>query len=184
MAVIQTLIRTYRSKTSHRIHRFEPTLSVDAPALRSDPGPQRLDDWELRLQRTLNGWSRRGFQWGKSDCVHFVCACLEALTGENHLSDIATYNTEREALEILASIDHRSFQQAVEIVLGPSLENSKTHTPFSKGDVVMIMRRVVGTHNRKGPGLGICMGETSLFVGARGLERVTTADCLCGWVVD
>lgn len=184
MAVIETLIETYRSKTFNRTHRYEPTLTVDAPVTRGDPDVKRFPDWELRLQRTLKEWSERGFAWGESDCVHFVCACLEALTGENHLSDIAVYNTEREALQILACADHRGLQQAVEIVLGPSVEHTHAFSPFAKGDVVMTMRRVVGTRDRMGPGLGICMGDTALFVGEEGLEHIDTSDCICGWLID
>lgn len=184
MAVIETLIETYRSKTSNRTHRLEPTLTVDVPATRSDPDVKRFPDWELRLQRAVKEWSGRGFAWGESDCVHFICACLEALTGEDHLSDIAVYNTEREALQILACIDHRGLQQAVEIVLGPSVENNYICSPFAKGDVVLTMRPVVGARDRRGPGLGICMGETALFVGAKGLEHVAMSDCICGWLID
>lgn len=184
MAALRTLIKSYRSKTSSRAHRLEPTLTVDAPSARIEPAYTRLPDWELRLQRTLCEWSNRCFEWGKSDCVHFICACLEAVTGEDHLSDIAAYSTEREALQILACIDHRGLQQAVEIVLGPAFENTRPHIPFAKGDVVMVMRKVVGTRDRKGPGLGICMGEAALFVGPHGLESVDLRDCLCGWCID
>lgn len=113
--------------------------------------------------------------------MHFVCACLESMTGADYLADIETYSCEREALEILASVDHRGLQNAVEISLGPSEDIAPDHAPPRTGDVVLTMRPVVGYPRRRGPGLGICVGPNALFVGADGLEEVPVADCLCGW---
>lgn len=141
----------------------------------------RRTDWERRFRHTLKEWRTRGFEWGRSDCVHFVCACLESMTGTDYLADIETYSCEREALEILASLDHRGLQNAVEISLGPSEDITPELTPLRAGDVVLIMRPVVGRPHRRGPGLGICIGRTAVFVGATGLEEILVAECLCGW---
>lgn len=143
----------------------------------------RFVDWELRLRRTLKEWTHRGFEWGTSDCVHFVCACIHAMTGEDPLAEIATYENERQALEVLASIDHRCLQQAVEVVLGPSSDVTGEPSQFHTGDVVLTMRPVVGSPRRRGPGLGVIVGKRAMFVGAEGLEEIATKYCVCGWVI-
>ena len=148
-----------------------------APQIR----PGRHIDWELRLRRTLKEWSDRSFKWGSSDCVHFVCACIESMTGKDHLADIATYENERQALEVLASIDHRCLEQAVEIVLGPSQVVTGDTAQFHSGDVVLTMRPVLGSPHRRGPGLGVVVGERAFFIGAAGLEEVAIDECVCGW---
>lgn len=143
--------------------------------------PGRQMDWELRLRRTLKEWSHRKFEWGTSDCVHFACACIHAMTGENHLAEIATYKNEYQALQVLASIDHRCLQQAVEVVLGPSIDIGGDPSQFCTGDVVLTVRPVIGSPHRRGPGLGVIVRKRSMFVGAAGLEEVATKDCVCGW---
>lgn len=160
--------------------RKEVTRAARPPLPRSSQASRRAD-WELCLRRAVKNWSTRSFKWGKSDCVHFVCACIESMTGVDYLADIKTYSSEREALEVLASVDHRGLQQAVEIGLGPSEEITPDLKPFRTGDVLLTMRPVVGRPRRRGPGLGIGIGAEALFVGASGLEKLPVSDCICGW---
>lgn len=138
-------------------------------------------DWELRLERELRAWRRRSFEWGVSDCVHFTAACIKAMTGENHVKDIAVYSSEREALMILAARDHRGLQAATEVVLGPCVDIAPNHVPVDKGDVVLAMRPVADRPGDTGPGLGICLGSTAIFIGRDGLETIPVRECICGW---
>lgn len=139
----------------------------------------RYLDWELRLQRELVCWHGRAFKWGSTDCVHFVCACIESMTGEDYLSDISLYTNEREALNVLADYGVDDMLLGVETVLGPSLKKSQ----LSKGDVVMARRSVVGDPNRTGPGIGICMGDKAVFIAEKGLDEIPMSDCLRGWKI-
>lgn len=145
--------------------------------------PKRLTNWDDRLRDKLKEWSPRGFQWGSADCVHFVFDCVESMTGKAHLAGIEAYRCEREALKVLASINRRGLLHAVETFLGPAEDIEPNMAPLERGDVVMTLRKVVGAPRRRGPGLGICSGSDALFVGARGLEEVSLADCLYGWRV-
>lgn len=144
---------------------------------------ERLPDWEFRLRDKLEAWSTRSFEWGRADCVHFAFDCIEGITGTNHIADIAPYNCERDALDVLAAIDHRGLLQAAESFLGPAEDIGSDTAPFQRGDLVLTMRKVIDSPRRRGPGLGICVGDTALFIGANGLDAMPVGDCLCGWRV-
>lgn len=147
------------------------------------PRAERRPDWEFRLREKLNAWSTRSFEWGRADCVHFAFDCIEGITGTNYIADIEPYNCERRALEVLAGVDHRGLFQAVETYLGPAEDIGPDVTPFRRGDLVLTMRKVIGAPRRRGPGLGVCVGDTALFIGANGLDAMPVSDCLCGWRV-
>lgn len=136
---------------------------------------ERLVNWELRLQKVLNDWETRKFKWGESDCVHFAGACLEAITGEDPLEDLAVYSNEAEALSLIENLGG-SLRKAVDIILNVQ---SADNAP-DKGDLVLAERTIRG---RTGPGLGICLGPHCAFVGRKRLERIPTNDCLCSWEI-
>lgn len=142
---------------------------------------KRLQNWETSLQTRLNDWSGRPFKWGSADCVHFAFDCVESITGVNYIADIEPYDCERKALVVLAAFDRRGLLQAAEKILGPAEDTDTANPPFQFGDMVLTMRTVIGEPHRKGPGLGICIGDEALFVGANGLEAMPIEDCLCGW---
>lgn len=140
----------------------------------------RLPHWEFNLHLTVHEWRKKSFKWGETDCVHFTCACVKAMTDKDYLVDISLYTNEREALDVLADYGADDMLIGVETVLGPSIR--KTH--LSKGDVVLARRPVVGDLSRTGPGIGICLGNKAVFIAANGLDDVLMSSCICGWKIE
>lgn len=111
------------------------------------------------------------FKWGEHDCCTFTCGWLKEYLGKDFMEEFrGMYNDEESANKILSesggleALAVRAFGQ-----MRPS--------GFAKlGDVVI-------GETGNGIGLGLCAGEVSFFVGAKGLVRVLTVDMLGCWDV-
>jgi hypothetical protein len=57
---------------------------------------QRIEGWELRLQRVLSSRMAQPFDYGTNDCMVIFCEATEAQTGVD-LRDGFTWSSEREA---------------------------------------------------------------------------------------
>lgn len=68
----------------------------------------RLWDWSERLEDVLADFRKRRFEWGESDCIQFVGACIEAVRGDNPSEEFrGTYDDEQSAARVLITLDGR-----------------------------------------------------------------------------
>lgn len=129
---------------------------------------KRLDDWQLRLNDTVEAARERPFVWGKHDCCMFAASCVEAMTGENHMAHfIGTYNDEQTAKTALKNLGAGTLFRSLQKIFG------KAYPPAmaQRGDIVY--RRV-----NKMPSVGICMGLYSVFVGEINTNGATVSEGL------
>lgn len=52
----------------------------------------------MTIERIIEEWQDRPFEWGVTDCCQFVSACVEELTGEDFVS-LVLYENHDEAIE-------------------------------------------------------------------------------------
>jgi hypothetical protein len=66
----------------------------------------RRHDWRPRLHEALDSFRGKPFVWGECDCVHFVSACVLAMTGHDQLSyySIPVYGTPGEAIDAVKTL--------------------------------------------------------------------------------
>lgn len=73
---------------------------------------QRHIDWEQRLSDYLLSKRQEPFQYGKHDCAHFVAGAVEAITGENPMSEVTKdYKTEIGSLRVLKELGFDNVEQ-------------------------------------------------------------------------
>lgn len=62
------------------------------------------DAWDQRLHAVLTERMSMPFAWGTNDCVTFCAACVEAMTGVNHLAGMPTWRDEASALAAIEEV--------------------------------------------------------------------------------
>lgn len=73
----------------------------------------RVPGWEARLISTIEREDQAAFSWGLHDCLTLVADCCLAVTGEDPMKDIATYETEEAAQEVLRELGYRDVAEAL-----------------------------------------------------------------------
>lgn len=64
----------------------------------------RPDQWDKRLHVVLTDRLKTPFAWGENDCATFAAACVEAMTGVNHLQGMPTWSDEASALAAIEEV--------------------------------------------------------------------------------
>lgn len=118
----------------------------------------RLDGWEERLAEIVEAASARPFTWGLHDCCTFAAACVDAITGSDHLARL-DYEDERAAKRVIAC--HGGLVEAVSAHLGHPVEG---WAHARRGDVCVVP-------TEQGDGLGVCTGTHVAVAAERGLAR-------------
>lgn len=139
----------------------------------------RRPDWRARLLVYLQEVQAWPFAWGVHDCGTFAAGVVEAVTGADW----------REVLERLGATEHRDAVSAARYVrsldadhVGAIAGRLFASIPVSQarqGDLVAFAGEgwcPLGT-------LGVVDGETSLVIGAEGLERTATAGAVTAYEV-
>jgi hypothetical protein len=78
----------------------------------------RLEGWEKRLFAELEAARHKPYVLGEHDCFRVACRVVDALTGADHWPAWGTYRTKREALQLLASKGHPTFEDAFDWLFG------------------------------------------------------------------
>ncbi len=119
----------------------------------------RRADWEQALNQALEQHAATPFAWGSWDCVHFVAAVVEAMTGADPLADYrGAYASEAEAWALLSERDG-NLRQACRRAFGGMIRPAFAR----RGDVVLM---------RGGMAAGVCVGARAAFVSDDGAGLV------------
>lgn len=128
----------------------------------------RIEGWEGRLNKVIER-SNRPFQWGSNDCCIFSAKCVEAVTGLDFWSHYA-YRTAREASILIEGMG------GIEAIASRFLGSQIPIKTAKRGDIL--------TYDFGRVALGVCAGESTVFVGPYGLVDKQTLECLKSWSVD
>lgn len=120
----------------------------------------RLENYNTLFSNFVDEVRLRPFDWGEWDCCIWAADAVEVITGEDKLAIFrGTYNDELSAMKALRRIGEGTLLKTLVKHLGGPIHPAKAIL----GDVVYYKRIV-----------GICLGEYSLFVGPKGLQRIPT----------
>lgn len=129
---------------------------------------QRHSDWEQRLSDYLLSKRHEPFQYGKHDCAHFVAGAVEAITGENPMSDIAReYNSEFSSLRVLKEFGFDNVEQF-------------TDSKFISIPVGFAQTGDIALHDGS---LGVVLGSKAVFASEIGYTFVDRSEWLNAWEV-
>ena len=128
----------------------------------------RISDWEQRLSDYLISKRHEPFQYGKHDCAHFVAGAVEAITGENPMSDIVReYNSEISSLRVLKELGFDNVEQF-------------TDSKFTSIPVGFAQTGDIALHDGS---LGIVLGSKAVFASEIGYTFVDRSEWLNAWEV-
>jgi hypothetical protein len=131
----------------------------------------RPANWPERLADVVRQWRKQPFVWGQSDCVHFACAVLTAVSGRDWtVLDLGSYRSRRAAMDELQRLGFSDLTDAVTALLGPAQKNPQ------RGDLVSIA-------TTQGPALGVCLGPCLAAMGPRGLVFLPLSRTVLCWRV-
>ena len=129
---------------------------------------QRHSDWEQRLSDYLISKRHEPFQYGKHDCAHFVAGAVEAITGENPMTDIAReYNNEISSLRVLKELGFDNVEQF-------------TDSKFISIPVGFAQTGDIALHDGS---LGIVLGTKAVFASEIGYTFVDRSEWSNAWEV-
>lgn len=131
------------------------------------------ENWPRLMNEAIEGVRDRPFEWGKHDCCLFAASVVEAMTGNDPMAEFrGKYNDQESALKALKEIGSGNLYQTMRRKFG------NPRRP-RRGDVVY--------YNQPIPTLGICIGESCVFVGQEGdhegLVTLPTAEMKRGFHV-
>ena len=131
----------------------------------------RKQSWAEDLATYMKESSTKEFQWGVHDCASFAAGAVTAVTGRFiDVKDFADAHTVREVVELLAT---KSLKDRVTEILGKTIDLKMA----TRGDIVLLTD--LGREC-----LGVCFGEVSFFLTAKGLQPIKTLTCDCAWRIE
>ena len=131
----------------------------------------RPPDWPEQLAAVVRRWRKRPFVWGQSDCVHFACDVLTAVSGRNWNGlELGNYNTRAAARSELQRLGFSDLTSAVTALLGAA------QTTPQRGDLVAVS-------TSRGPALGVCLGSCLAALGPKGLVFLPLSRTVSCWRV-
>lgn len=133
----------------------------------------RVDDWEQRLEEALEGARDRPFVLGAHDCCRFAAACVDAITGSEHLAALARqYTDDASAKRFL--VRQGGMRAAVTGFLGEPIES---WARARRGDVCLVPTEGMD-------GVGICVGPYIAVAAERGLSLYPISAAMAVWVIE
>lgn len=134
---------------------------------------QRRPDWPERLAQWLQAMRDEPFAWGRNDCVRFVCAAIEQMTGTDPWPRV-TWVDRAGALRALRGLG--GLRAAITQRLGPPLPSPAW---AQRGDVLLL--RGAATVGR--PAAGLCVGAHWAGPGPCGVVQGPMSMALAAWPV-
>lgn len=135
---------------------------------------ERLQGWESRLAALIEDARAKPYKLGEHDCFRMACAAVEALTGVDRWPQWSGYRTRREALRLLASKGHRSFDEAFSWLFG---EQPAPMAMARRGDICKLVDDRGEAH------LGVCTGSGIAVLVETGLSFIPRTACAHCWRV-
>lgn len=116
----------------------------------------RLSDWETRLAEYIASKRHEPFAYGKNDCCYFAFGAVEAVTGEDKMSEFrGKYRTLAGSLRALRDIGAGDLESTMDTKF-PTIPVGKA----GRGDIVFFDGSI-----------GVVAGDFAWFVSDDGLER-------------
>lgn len=138
-----------------------------------------LEDWKYRLQAWIDQTRYMRFSWGVHDCFIFTNTAWRKMTGFGYADDWYDryYNKDYRPLtrkEMQLEFGYSELYEA--------LDQKLERVPVTKKEY----GNLVGTskwseRNTTGVALGICLGNSSVFVGARELQFIPSNEVQFAW---
>jgi|DEB19_MinimDraft_3_1074340.scaffolds.fasta_scaffold00464_10 hypothetical protein len=109
------------------------------------------------------------FEWGKCDCILWVCDYIYKIHGVDHAKDYrGKYNSQLSARRIMRKLGADTIESLVDSYY------KRVHITFAKrGDLILSPNKA----------MGICLGVYSHFLGAGGMIKIPTQQCLAAWSI-
>jgi len=134
----------------------------------------RYPDWPSRFTHALQFAEEKGFVWGESDCCLFSCNLVKAITGVDYGASFRNrYTDQRGAVIALSEFSGGSLRDTANLIMGPELPLRCA----SRGDFVLANQGI-------GDMLGVCVGETAVFLADKGLVFLKLNQCKTAWGID
>ena len=119
----------------------------------------RFCDWPERMSEEIARHDRP-FSWGKNDCCTFAADVVEAVCGVDHMALFrGQYGCPRSAALLLRKQGFNSLFDYMKSAFGDPVKPAQAR----RGDVVFEYGGLAGSR------LGICVGQSSAFVGTDGI---------------
>lgn len=132
----------------------------------------RLHDWPERLDALVRQRADWPFVWGLNDCCTFAADAIVAITGVDVMGALRQrYQSAFEALGLTQELG--GLRAAVTRLVGEPCED-KNH--FTTGDLVLV-------RNEGRELLAVANGAAVMAPGPRGLQMLTSPECLAAWRV-
>lgn len=132
----------------------------------------RRPGWRSALIATIEGYRRRPFAWGTTDCALFAADGVKAMTGEDLAAGFrGRYTTAEEARALLASLGMADVAALAASVL-PEVSPAKARM----GDVVALTSEGEWS-------LGLCNGATSCVLTPKGIGFLPLSAARRAWSV-
>jgi hypothetical protein len=133
----------------------------------------RTIDWAERLNAFIESRARTPFAWGSNDCCLFAAHAVQAMTGEDIVPELLVYETEAQAMRLLA----RRYKDLPGLVAAATPFVEYENIKFcSRGDVALVQNG--GRHC-----LAICVGEYLAVPGECGIVFLPFAAVERAWAV-
>ncbi len=134
----------------------------------------RIEGWEDRVLSVIETYRRKPYRLGRSDCLTFACAAVEAMTGVDYLDLVPRrYATNKAALRLAREIGGGTVADAVDKKTG--LKRGSVAS-MGRGDVCLYVDDI-GEH------LGLFWGRFAYVYGPNGIVTVDIHKCTSGWRV-
>ena len=128
----------------------------------------RLSNWEQQLSDYLLSKKHEPFEYGKHDCAHFVAGAVEAVTGENPMSEITKdYKTQIGSLRVLKELGFDNVEQF-------------TCSKFTSTPVGFAQTGDIALHDGS---LGIVISSKAVFASEIGYTFVDRSEWSNAWEV-
>lgn len=134
----------------------------------------RLDNWPARLNAVIEAQRDVPYELGTEDCLKFVCACAEAITGIDHYVHWrGRYRTKRDAYRLMLEYAGGGLGEGADKLHG--LESRRDLKNLRRGDWVL--------YRDEDEHLGVCVGSQVALYHETGLLFIPLSSCIRGWAI-
>jgi hypothetical protein len=131
--------------------------------------PHRHPQWESRLIKAVEAWRDRPYRFAPgSDCVAFVLAVVEAVSGERLIIETGKYRTAAGQMRALRQLGWASLPEAADALLG---------------DRIAPLQAMVGDVVSDGSALGVMTRQGPVAFGEDGLTVINRRSVVAAWPV-
>lgn len=133
---------------------------------------KRIKDWPEALASEMARVQNMPFEWGKNDCCLFACNAVKAITGKDLARSFRGYKTRNEAFDLIKSFGG----------IGKLAESVAKKYSIPEIDPLLARRGDVCLLDAgRGETLGICVGDTIVAPGDKGLVGFPLMQGLRAW---